>query len=546
MLWRTADQKGANVPLLSRSAAIIAEHDGFDELPMPMTDEHCHEESGHVPRPIGLRFQFLEVCGGAGKVTSFLAGLSIVCGPVLDLSTSLQYNLIESKVLQWVIFMLESHRLDSFLVAPPCASFSPAAHPCVRSYREPRGFQPALWKTWLGNRLAFAAIALLFVALRLRKLGLGEQPRRSKMRWLEEWRALLRRGAREVFLASCSFGSPHQKEFCFVGANMQVQWLDFPCTRDHTHVKIEGKFTRPSATYTDGLAECLAIFFRDHIQAQRSARTRLQLDVDGLEDVVSNDYAQTLEWEELYSWKWKGHSHINLLETASTLRLFRHVGDGGGDCRFNYLGDSHVSRSALARGRTSSVAMRPLLRRAAVLCLGFGLYPAGRFCPTRLNPGDAPSRCADIEPPVDFSVRRGLSLTALTVLAANSPLRRWASNWCRLVLLLNSSIAALMAFRPELRSHPTLPVEEHKWCLDFDSALGFPGEGWTFPSSCWLLSLLLLSSWWIGLSVRGVLAMVMLHEERREQGSSWHQDGRSLRPRHLTESGCSAKIHGLD
>ena len=41
-----------------------------------------------------------------------------------------------------IIFMMEDDRLDSFLVSPPCTSFSPAAHPMVRSYAQPRGFDP--------------------------------------------------------------------------------------------------------------------------------------------------------------------------------------------------------------------------------------------------------------------------------------------------------------------------------------------------------------------------------------------------------------------
>ena len=106
---------------------------------------HDHEEAGEqVQRPIGLRFQFLEVCGGAGRVTAHLVGMNLVCGPVFDLSFSEQYNLADARIIQWIIFMLEEDRLDSFLVAPPCTSFSAAAHAGVRSYSQPRGFNQNL------------------------------------------------------------------------------------------------------------------------------------------------------------------------------------------------------------------------------------------------------------------------------------------------------------------------------------------------------------------------------------------------------------------
>ena len=184
MLWRSADQKGANVPLMSKAAELLSQHDALHEH-----DEEQNEdvpEEGSPPRPIGLRFQFLEICGGAGKVTKHLVELGIVCGPVFDLSYSMQYSLVESRVLQWIIFMLEEDRLDSFLVAPPGTTYSAAAHPCVRSYKQPRGSNQRLWKVWLRNRLALAALTLLYVAWRLKKFGLGETPRRSKMRWLAE------------------------------------------------------------------------------------------------------------------------------------------------------------------------------------------------------------------------------------------------------------------------------------------------------------------------------------------------------------------------
>ena len=50
-------------------------------------------------------------------------------------------------------------------------------------------FEPSLPKVRLGTILAFAALTCLFAALRLGKIGVGEQPRRSKMRWLSEMEA---------------------------------------------------------------------------------------------------------------------------------------------------------------------------------------------------------------------------------------------------------------------------------------------------------------------------------------------------------------------
>ena len=82
-------------------------------------------------------------------------------------------------------------------------------------------------------------------------------------------------GAREVFLASCMYGSPHQKEFCFVGANMHVELLHRACSRDHQHVRIQGQYTKPSAVYCDGLVLAIATLFEDHLRARQAAVERL-------------------------------------------------------------------------------------------------------------------------------------------------------------------------------------------------------------------------------------------------------------------------------
>ena len=61
--------------------------------------------------------------------------------------------------MEWLIFLIQNNRLRSFAVEPPCATFSPAPHPCIRSYRQPRGFCQQDPKTWVGNRLPLQLFA---------------------------------------------------------------------------------------------------------------------------------------------------------------------------------------------------------------------------------------------------------------------------------------------------------------------------------------------------------------------------------------------------
>ena len=497
-LWRGADRKGLSVPMSANSSSLLEEYDEAYEI-LPSQGGYSfgqREAVSEAKRPLGLYFDFIEICGGSGVVTAELVKLGVVCGPVFDLSLSKRYDLCNKRVVEWFLYMMEYGRLRSFLVAPPCTSFSPAAFPAVRSYACPRGFDPRHPKVLLGNCLAFIALALLFAGLRLGVAGLGEQPRRSKMRWLAEWRRLVQLGASEVTLASCSYGSPHQKEFGMIGVNIDASPLASKCTRNHEHVKIQGAFTRPSAVYCPGLALAIAKVFARHLKFTEECRVQQEINVAGLESVLSNDLCQILRWSCVEAWRWKKLSHINILEGRAILRLLLSMAREGGDVRVLYLCDSHVARSCFAKGRSASGSMRKLLQQAAAVCLAFGLYPAGVFAPTRCNPADCPTRDTEFPEPVPHSIVGSDDPVEMRALASFKGLRRWASSWVRHVILLSPDVLLPhVDFDSSWRKHPFLAVRPGLWHLDFDATLGYPGEGPMLdfrPSQVFLVILCLL------------------------------------------------------
>ena len=343
--WRSADQRVRGIPMMRAAEAVAAWADPmFEPCPREYADEPSSREIGdlhgegtgdekEVPRPLGLWFQFLEICGGAGVVTREVLKLGIVAGPVFDLSFSSQYDMVNHNVVMWFIHMMEEGRLLSWLCSPPCTSFSPAAFPAVRSYACPEGFDQENPKVKIGNKLSYGMLDLMMVAKRTKVYGMGETPRRSKMRWLRVWRRLQRMGAKEVFLDSCAYGSIHQKGFCFLTINMAAEALSKKCSRDHTHVRIEGKYTKGSAVYCDGLAEALARCFHDHIKRRLRHEEEASMRADGLEDVVTNDLCVTRPWTTKKVWRWRGKSHINILESAATLKLASSMARSGGDVR---------------------------------------------------------------------------------------------------------------------------------------------------------------------------------------------------------------------
>ena len=497
-LWLAADRKGSSVPIDAGFKEVLSQYDPLHEILPSQNDGTAGglKTVGEVDRPIGLHFEFIEICGGSGVVTKELVKRGVVCGPVFDLSFSNAYDLRGLKVLRWFIHMLESDRLRSFLVAPPCTSFSPAAFPSVRSYQQPRGYNQQLEKVRLGNILAFMSLCLLYVALKQRKIGVGEQPRRSKMRWLLEWRRLVALGAVQCVVASCAYGSPHQKEFGLIGVNVILDGIARSCPRNHRHIRIQGRYTKPSAIYCPGLAAAFADLFHQHLRDYEAHIKETSLEVDGLESILCNDVCTGLEWKETASWNWKRPSHINVLEGKAVLRLMSRAALHGGDVRLPFLCDSHVARSAIAKGRSPSGALRTLLRQISSTCLAYGIYPAGIFAPTRFNPADCPSRSLPMPLPYENSISRGASPVQLRALSMMKGWRRWTCGWVRLVLLLSPGILDFLCdYTSSWRRHPNLFYRPGGRILDFDASLGYPGEGPSpfpstssarFPCLCWL------------------------------------------------------------
>ena len=364
---------------------------------------------------------------------------------------------------------------------PPCTTFSPAAHPACRSYRMPRGWNQKLPKVWIGNRLALACMTLLFAAAHACVIALLETPRRSKMAWMREWQFLLSLwNVEEHYTASCSFGSPFQKEFRFLTCNMRASSICRPCTRDHKHVVIQGQLTKGSSVYCPGLAQALAKRFVDHLKAEELFAARNEVKAYGLESPLVNEIVKKYNWKVGSSWKWTGSSHINVLGLASALQSAKASARRGGG-RTCLLLDSNVAVRALAKGRSSSKALSPLLRKFMAISIAFRAMLSLHFVPTRLNVADDPTRSRELRANLGGpSFLDFLDLEGLFKLAELPNLRRWISNWTSLFLGLcirhGLRLGSLSIPNPRRRS-VLPPVDFYHFLMEFDATLGFPGEG---------------------------------------------------------------------
>lgn len=457
--WRTGSKKGGYARLMTKQEALLHKLSLRDDFESFDFEESVPEESPKKS-PL-LRFDFIEICGGASKVSKELSKLGWVVGPCLDLDSSIHYDLSSLELFRWVCHLLESGRLDGFMVQPPCTTYSPAQHPALRSYSLTRGYNPTEPRTLLGTCLALRSFALMLVASRSRAIGLLEQSRKSKMCWMPEWKRFLENGwAHEEWCASCIYGSIHKKEFRFLVANLDSTELHRRCDHFHQHVRIEGKYTKASAVYTDQLAVALANCISKGLRLKKACEAYHQTKDSGLESVAFNDLLVSSRWKVVDQWTWKKPAHINIHESASVLKLLKTQAVTSPKSRFAVGVDSNVALSALPKGRSPSYGLRPVMRSAACVCLAGCLYPAYLFAPTRWNPSDSPTRNVDLVPPVPFSICLGLPFESLLALASASGLRRFLSNWARLVLcwLGGSSLPGLGLTPAVLLTMQSLPI----------------------------------------------------------------------------------------
>ena len=254
------------------------------------------------------------------------------------------------------------------------------------------------------------------------------------MRWLKQWRSMLTRGAVEAVLATCQFGSPHQKEFRFLLAGIRGELVEMRCRGGHKHIRIEGKYTKQSAIYPPAMAEHLSLAFVDAL-----ARMRLREEGDrlrgGLQGLLVDDVLRTEGWKESCVWYWKARSHINVLEVSSALTAMKLQIKKQRRVRMKIELDSMVAKGALAKGRSSARTLGPVMKRVAAVALAGDLYVAYNYAATKLNVSDDPTRERPIREGSKLSVRQFLDMEELRDESMFS-LSPGLSCWFRMTVLL--------------------------------------------------------------------------------------------------------------
>eukprot|EP00438_Fugacium_kawagutii_P013361 Skav216467 [mRNA] locus=scaffold1123:2159:6532:+ [translate_table: standard] len=447
-LWLGGDRRGRYTMLDDQARAMRrglgVEIDSFEE----------EEISCSPSKALDFAFDAVELFGGSGVLSKALAKKGLRVCPPIDLSSSRHYNFERPELLNWVFQMIKERRFRLVICEPPCTTFSPAQHPASRGYDKPLGYDRKDPKTKLGNLLAFRALAILWFCWREEVLALLEQSRLSKMAWLPFWQYLLQLGFEEAITASCEFGSIHRKEFRWIGCGFPVSEMTVRCKGGHKHVKVEGKYTKASAVYHEGLADHIA----SHLaKALRKSATGSSKEADykkGLESVILNDLLMQAGWSVEGAWEWKNVCHINVLESRSFVALLMDKLLAGGGVRFVCLLDSQVAKGALAKGRSSAWSLRTSLLRAMAISVAGNLHPAYGFAPTRLNTADAPTRDKDLPEPAELSILDFLTDRQVSQVHALQ-FSKAVAGWIRLFILASFCLSpgeacGLEALPPQL------------------------------------------------------------------------------------------------
>ncbi len=469
-LFRCCKSKGSYTRLLSKEEHLFSQV-GFGSIPPDF-------EHSVVPKPLAFRFAFIEIFAGSAKVTRFVSEAGFSMGVPIDLSVSSEFDLRSQHVASWLTWLVSEQLILGFMIEPPCTTFSVMRRPPLRDVSHPYGFDPRHEQTAVGNQLGQRGFQMLFVGRRNRVVGLLETPNSSKLKNMPSWKALASHP--DVYATrcdSCRYGSIHLKSFKFLTVGMKLSHAALRCQCSQPHVPVQGAYTKLSATYTDLLAQALA---RDFVCAFESM---LRDDCEsndviskGLENQLVNEVAISSIWKTQASWAFKKPSHINLLELKSLLRLFSDLVKKKRSLRFVAFVDSVVTRGSVAKGRSSSCAVASVLRQICALAIAGGLYAVTPFVPTRLNVADDPTRDRPPRPPCPGLGLSSWSRSSLFALARIPSLNRWASNWVRLTLFLVDHACVIPYDRSGLR-RPR---------LDFDKTLGYPGEGPSWISLCFL------------------------------------------------------------
>ena len=245
-LWLSSDRKGGYSRLDFPARA------NCRAAGIPLSDEDCeaHLDPEDIPRAPEFILDLIEICGGSAVVSKEASELGLVVGPPIDISESPHFDILDASFGVWLGSMLSSGRARSLFLSPPCATFSLAAYPKLGTPAKSERISRGQSRIKIGSALAQRCLAFFCIAWYWDVPTLFVTPRLSRLAWTRWWKAVAgRNGVEEWHLASCRYGSPHRKEFRFLGFGIPKHRLELKCRGGHPHAGLQKAASQGSAAF---------------------------------------------------------------------------------------------------------------------------------------------------------------------------------------------------------------------------------------------------------------------------------------------------------
>jgi hypothetical protein len=196
------------------------------------------------PRP-GRRLRFLEVFSGVGVLSDTMRSLGAQVLDPLDIKHGPSGDVLRSDVLQGILDAIANREVDWIHLGTPCTTFCMffvLFHKlCTRSSTRPAG-DCLFDREVIGNRLLAITVQIITACMKHGVWWTVENPRRSLVWAMPGFVEVLREpGVVHAFMVYCRFGCQFQKQSRFSGTVPGLASLSCKCSRDHTHVRVQGR-----------------------------------------------------------------------------------------------------------------------------------------------------------------------------------------------------------------------------------------------------------------------------------------------------------------
>ena len=384
--------------------------------------ETAGDEEDLPAHPRAGRPGVLELFSGSSRLLDAIRECTDSWGEAWDISEGGEYDVLVSENLELLLRRLRQGWYWWVHIAPPCATFSKARSPPLRSGEHIWGLpyldSGSQAKLDEGNLLCLVAVEVARLCLRLAIPFTLENPAGS---FIWSFPPLLEVLEKEeiwrVEMDYCMYGEMWKKPTAFITSVKEMTSLSRRCTGSfwscgrtkEPHQELRGRapcglrWTQLACAYPLELCKSYAEIVQRLEPSWESMPSGARLRLRGGRTQIVKSAGPTIpldaswlnrKWHVLFAGRWSHHEHNNVLELRTVVATLRHLSrtSQAWGHRILIFTDSLVSLGALQKGRSSAKDLLHLCRIGAItqmVCRIRGYY---RWVPSELNLADGPSR----------------------------------------------------------------------------------------------------------------------------------------------------------